>query len=754
VTGSPVRRLAPAFPAGDDPAMRSALALLPVLAAAPLAQPDPPIATRFFAQAKVDVPLAEYPRPQLQRERWLCLNGLWEFRRSTEGVYDQRIRVPFAPETAASGLYLQQEIVERCGYRRRFTIPADWKGQQVLLHFEAVDWEAKVRVDGKQVAEHRGGYDRFTARLTGELARPGEHVLEVDVFDPADPKKDGFQPRGKQLGSHSIWYTRTTGIWRSVWCEPVGETAIDELRIRAEADGSLEIEARLLGERKDLHLHAIVSGRGKDGAEVHQVLRGDLTLKGTVSGVRPWSPQDPALYDLELFVEDAGNQQLDAVKSYTGFCSVRIADGRWTLNGRPCFLRGVLDQGYWPESGMTAPSDEALRFDVQACKDLGFNLARKHVKIEDQRWYSWCDKLGLMVMQDMPSSMNLGSEAARANFTAELGEAIAQLQSHPSVVHWVVINEDWGRPGEFQTALVRKVRAWDRTRTVTDASGWTQRADARPDFTDIHDYGSNLARHGGALTSPQKLIGECGGVGFSLTGHRWSEGWGYTQATSADGFLRKVHRLAAQAHAAENLAGFVWTQLTDVEQELNGLLHYDRTEKVPVAALAQILRGEKPLPPLRTLPEFLVSPFFAAGTGIADASHKKENLDKLGAMLDRAFVEREAELSPERCGDWQRVATAGGAVDLQKHHGGPKDGVAYAVGVLESEKGGKVRLLFGSDDAACVWVNGKQVHRVVAVRGVGLDDEIEGVELQPGRNVVVVKVAQGVFGCGFVVAIE
>lgn len=725
-----------------------------------------PLRTRFAAEVPAATPRPEYPRPQMVRDDgWLCLNGTWEFSSRPEGDYEARILVPFAPETGLSGLYKNQEVMERVRYRRGFTVPEAWRaaGRAVILNFEAVDWEAAVTIDGKEAGKHRGGYGRFGFDVTKLLGDGPDHVVEVAVFDPADPKKDGFQPRGKQLGSEGIWYTRTTGIWQSVWLESAPAARIESLTLRAGDDGRLEVKAS--GGARGQRVEAKVSGAGRSGRPVLHTLEGapGETLAATVADVRLWSPDSPALYDIEVRLLDRDGKVADRVMAYTGFRTASASGAAWRLNGAPLFLRGVLDQGYWPEGGLTAPTDSALRADVELMKSLGLNLARKHVKLEDARWYWWCDKLGLLVMQDMPSSMNLASDAARTNFLAEMEAMVEKAGNHPSVVHWVAFNEDWGAPGAFQTKAVDHLRKLDPSRPVTDASGWTQGENT--DVTDVHDYGADLAGQGIADPKRPKIIGECGGVAFWADGHTWSKGWGYTTASTPAAWIDRVRRLASQPFEAKNISGYVWTQLSDVEQELNGLVHYDRTPKVPVEKLARALQGlDRPPPPLTADGWLLLGPV-PAGPATVDARNTAENRAALERMLDGVCLPGEAELAPKDGGTatlgeasftWIRHAGRPETVDLRAAFGGKADRcVAYAAGTLTLAAAGRVSLLFGSDDAAKVWIDGKEVHRVVAIRGVNPgQDLIPDLELAAGAHRVVVKVAQGVGGFGFSLWLE
>ena len=476
-----------------------------------------------------------HPLPQAARDRWLSLDGAWEV--ELAGSTGPRpVRVPYAVESALSGIGAAAELHERLRYRRRFSVPDAWRGSRILLRFAAVDWRTVVIVDGRELAQHEGGYTRFTVDV-GRLA--GEHELVVEVEDPAD---DAFgQAKGKQRGSHGIWYTRTTGIWGSVWLEAVADEYIADPSFLAEPDGR------------------IVAAPGVEAVVV-----------GLEGEPRRWSPDDPFLYDVELRLGD------DLVRSYAGFRTIEAVGRELRLNGEPLRIAGVLDQGFWPDGVYTAPSEDALRADVEAAKALGFNLARKHVKVEDPRWYAWCDRLGLLVAQDMPSSHDLSSPAARERFEREWRDVIRDLRGHPSLAVWIPINEDWGEPPpDFQRALVAATRSADTSRLVVDASGWKQLEDT--DLVDVHDYGTRLTKHAGARDDIPLWFGELGGlsVGTGEFAYRHVE-------DLAAGYRAIVEQVPSDA------AGFVWTQLTDVEGEQNGLLTAERRFKADAAAIRAV----------------------------------------------------------------------------------------------------------------------------------------------------------------------
>ncbi len=558
-----------------------------------------PLVTRWARDVAPDRARPEYPRPHLVRDEWQNLNGLWEFafddadRGRREGwsagkTLPEHILVPWTFEAALSGIGKGREVHEHVWYRRMFTVPAAWKNRRLLVHFGAVDWESTVWVNGKELGTHRGGYTPFTYDVTDALTASGPQELVVAVYDPADPKKGAFQPKGKQLGSHSIWYTRTTGIWQTVWLEPVAASHIERIDASPElVSGRVTLRVKVAGQAAGL-VRAVFSRNGQPVGEAEGPARGGQTaeIARVIEGPAPWSPESPALYDVTLSLGGDGGRVVDEVRTYIAFRDVRVKDKRITLNGRPYFLRGVLDQGFWPDGIYTPPTDDAIRNEVRMTRALGFNLARKHVKVEDPRWYYYCDKLGLLVAQDMPSSHNLASEEARRNFAREWQEVLDDVRVHPSVILWIPFNENWGDPKEFQDRIVDQTHAADPTRPVIDASGWTQRG--KTDITDIHDYGNNLRRHARANPRRATWVGEYGGVALPVPGHTWVKGWGYQVVKTPDELVAKYRFLTDQLNGTPGLSGYVYTQLTDVEQELNGLLTYDRIPKAPPERFAAV----------------------------------------------------------------------------------------------------------------------------------------------------------------------
>jgi len=724
----------------------------------------------------------DYPRPLAVRKEWKSLNGLWDFDFDDKNwgakagwklrpPLTRKILVPFTFESALSGIGKGDEVHERVWYRRDFEVPRAWRKGRVLLNFNASDWETQVWVNGKAVGEHLGGYTRFSCDITDALNENGKQEVVVSAYDPADPGGAGYQPKGKQLGSKGIWYTRTTGIWQSVWMEPVPSAKTELWGIRTEVDpktrrGTVTLEVEASEEGVSFEVEVTRTGRRvalmqaeTPGWRSGRRGKYQSSIVCSVEGCNLWSPESPALYDLKVRFFQNG-RKIDELSSYCAFRKYEIKDGRLALNGKPYFLRGVLDQGYWPDGILTPPSDAAIRYDVEMTKKLGFNMARKHVKVEDRRWYYWCDRLGLIVWQDMPSSHNLTSEPARNNFLAEWVDVIGATRSYPSVLHWIPFNENWGNPGEFQDEVVLLTRRLDPSRPITDASGWTQRSET--DVIDVHEYSNNLLRLGVDEPTKPKVVGEYGGVALPVVGHTWTQGWGYQMARSPEALLRKVRYQTSQLFEARNLSGFVYTQLTDVEQEMNGLLTYDRLPKADIGRLRAIFEGrDRSLEPEGGfVRSWSVLGPLPTGTALSSPENSPANRAVMRQILDAVQVPGEGALQP-RVGDtiqirgklytWRTVAGTEDALDFHRLFGAEtRNQVAYAVAQFDVPYAHKdVSLLLRSDDGARVWLNGREVWSVDAIRGVNADeDAVTGLALKPGRNVLVVKVGQGVGGWG------
>ncbi|HSW02260.1 MAG TPA: DUF4965 domain-containing protein [Sedimentisphaerales bacterium] len=552
-----------------------------------------PLMTRWAKEVSPQNALPEYPRPQMVRKDWFNLNGLWDYAIKAKDAaqpesFDGQILVPFPIESALSGVMKPVGPDNRLWYRRTFETPKghgwDQEGRRVLLHFGAVDWDTTVWVNGKEVGNHKGGYDPFTFDITDALKADGRQEIVVSVWDPTDA---GAQPRGKQVRNpHGIWYTAVTGIWQTVWLEPVAPRHIDGLKLTPDVDNAkliVEIGTRLT--RSDNVKVEILA----DGEVVAQA-NGLNRIEVQIPNPRLWTPDNPFLYDVKITLGRFNMPVVtDQITSYFGMRKIALAKdeagiNRLFLNNKPLFQYGPLDQGWWPDGLYTAPTDEALRYDIEITKRLGMNMARKHVKIEPARWYYWCDKLGLLVWQDMPSGDRyIGSqdpdivrtEESAKQFELELARMIETFYNHPSIVMWVPFNEGWG---QYDTPrIVDLVRKLDPTRLVNNASGWTDRGIG--DVMDIHDYPGPRAPR--LEDKRAGVLGEFGGLGLPLPGHTWQaeRNWGYRSYTTQDeltdayiALIKKLHPLTG----APGLAAAVYTQTTDVEIEVNGLMTYDR----------------------------------------------------------------------------------------------------------------------------------------------------------------------------------
>ncbi len=581
-----------------------------------------------------------HPRPQFRRAAWHCLDGSWEFsidadnshREPDELPWDRTIVVPFSPETRASGIGLPG-FYSAVWYRRSFRIEPLQPGERCLVHFEAVDYHATVWLNGAKVCEHEGGYTPFSADITDALAA-GDAVQEIVVRAEDDPA-DLSKPRGKQdwrLEPHSIWYPRTTGIWQTVWLERVPTIRLDTLTWSSSLERwDIDIDATVLGAQKARYTLSVRLMREHIvlAADTYEVMAGEVHRSIALSdpGIDDfrndllWSPMSPTLIDAMIELRDEAGIVVDRVESYTAIRSVAVQGDKFILNGRPIVLRLVLDQGYWPETGLTAPDDQALVHDVLLAKVLGFNGVRKHQKIECQRYLYWADRMGLLVWEEMPSAYRYTTKSVE-RLTAEWPDVIRRDRSHPCIIAWVPFNESWGVPDlpespaqrHYVQALYHLTKSLDPSRPVVGNDGWESIA---TDIIGIHDYDDQPERIGirygideieGQLLKRERpggrmlfvggekawkhpiILTEFGGIAFG----KEAGVWGYSRSDSSEELVRRYSALLATVRSLPALGGFCYTQFTDTYQEANGLLYADRTPKAPFEEISKATTGALP----------------------------------------------------------------------------------------------------------------------------------------------------------------
>ena len=618
------------------------------------------IMTRWAAEVRPDLALPEYPRPQLVRDRWLNLNGLWDFAIVAKdaprpGTWDGRILVPFAAESALSGVGQPVGAAKALWYRREVKVPRKWRRGRLLLHFGAVDWESTVWVNGKEVGTHRGGYDPFSYDIRDSLKRGARQEIVVRVLDPTDESNSGIA-RGKQvMRPHGIFYTAVTGIWQTVWLEPVADGYIAGLKMTPDIDrATLTVEPALAGETAGTTVAVKISRGGEAVAEAE--LTGNAPVSLDIPRPALWSPDDPALYEVIATLRK-GARTVDEVRSYAGMRKIAVAKddrgfNRLFLNNKPLFQFGPLDQGWWPDGLYTAPTDAALRSDIEIIKALGLNMLRKHVKVEPDRLYYWCDTLGLLVWQDMPSALferdkvTAQTLAGRdAQFESEWKAVMDALANHPSIVMWVPFNEGWG---QYET---ERITAWtkqhDPTRLVNNASGWTDKGVG--DVSDIHSYpGPDMPP---VEDRRAAVLGEFGGLGLPLTGHLWqAEGnWGYRNFDDTGVYEARYAELIKAIYPLvdKGLAAAVYTQTSDCEVEVNGLVTYDReVVKLDPARFASLNRGFLP-PQFVADQTMFVGPFFLVELTVRPGPTIRYTLDGSEPGPESALYDKPIEITAE-----------------------------------------------------------------------------------------------------------
>jgi len=555
------------------------------------------IKTDWGENINPDNVLQEYPRPILVRKDWKNLNGLWDYTITGKGEnkpknYDGEILVPFAIESSLSGVKKRISKEQELWYHKNFQIPKKWKKKEIILHFGAVDWESELWINDKKVGIHKGGYDPFSFNITTYLKKGKNQKIELRVWDPTD---EGFQPRGKQVKNpRGIWYTPVSGIWQTVWMEPLNSKHISKLYTTTNIDiPSVTIKTFTSYNSENDFLELTIRDSDKIISKIQQKF--DSEIKIAINQPKLWTPENPFLYDLEINLISKG-KIIDVVKTYFGMRKISIRKDingtkRLHLNNKQYFQFGTLDQGWWPDGLYTAPSDDALKFDIIKTKEYGFNMIRKHVKVEPARWYYHADRIGMLVWQDMPNPGKTnppiwirnkffdGKEyipplEVEKNFMNEWKGIMDFLYSNPSIVCWVPFNEGWG---QFNTIEITNwTKKYDPYRLVNPASGGNHYKIG--DITDVHNYPDPKMK----FYDPERsnVLGEYGGIGLAIDGHLWqkNKNWGYVKYSNSkeatDEYVNFGNQLFEMV--PRGFSGAIYTQTTDVEGEVNGLMTYDR----------------------------------------------------------------------------------------------------------------------------------------------------------------------------------
>lgn len=575
--------------------------------------------------AAKDLPRPEYPRPQFFRPEWINLNGPWSFTFDTgkSGMergfqhsqgFENTIQVPFCPESSLSGV-CHTDFIEMMWYQRKLEIPAGWQDKHVLLHFGGVDYECEAFIDGQSVGRHWGGTVSFTFDITRFVKPGGTHSLVLYVRDMT---RSGSQPGGKQshkFKSHDCFYTRTTGIWQTVWLEPVAPEGLQRVQIIPDLDGSrFIISPTFLSNHRGLNFR----GALRDGEQV--VSQVTIPAGNAAPVVLPvenpkiWSPESPFLYDLDLEILDENGTVLDRVTSYAGLRKVHVEDGKVFLNNEPFYLRLVLDQGFYPDGIWTAPTDEALKHDIELSMQAGFNGARLHQKVFEERFHYWADRMGYLTWGESSSwGMDVKDVVSARNFISEWHEIVVRDRNHPSIIAWTPFNETWDtgdrrQHNRLHIDAYELTRSLDPTRPVNDASGY---AHARTDLWTVHTYEQDPAKLKDLLTvkdgqvwrnHPDReadyegqpyIVDEFGGIKWIPEDRRpfADNSWGYGQGPrSLEEFYTRLEGMIDSLRSQDHIVGYCYTQLTDVEQEQNGVYNYDRTKKFDMERVARIFK--------------------------------------------------------------------------------------------------------------------------------------------------------------------
>lgn len=626
------------------------------------------ITTRWAKEVTPASTLPEYPRPQMVRENWQNLNGLWNYAITPKdaampAAFQGQILVPFPLESALSGVKKPLQPSENLWYKKSFNKPALQNGEHLLLHFGAVDWQATVYVNGKETGQHAGGYQSFSQDITNAL-KDGENEIVVKVFDPTS---EGIGPHGKQvLNPANIYYTPSSGIWQTVWLETVPAEYISGLILTPDVDkGLLNVTVNAT---TGTNVELIAS---ENGTEVSKVKgKAGLPLKLSVKNAKLWSPANPFLYDLTVRLTKGG-KTVDEVKSYFGMRKIAIQKDekgvdRIFLNNKPYFNLGTLDQGFWPDGLYTAPTDNALKFDIEAIKAMGFNTIRKHIKVEPARWYYHADKLGMLVWQDFVNPNQGLPEGSKAEYEKEVKETLDQLHNYPSITTWVIFNEKWG--AYDQKRITEWVKSADPSRIVNGHSGEmlyvneqlrspSPDAWVSADMTDVHSYPDPM--NAPAEPGKARVLGEFGGIGVFIPDHQWNTGsaWGYIQekpaALAAKYTIMNQHLKLLEA---DGLSGSIYTQPFDVEGEQNGLLTYDReVVKIPFEQMRQIHASLNP--DLGTIPQVTAMNADLTEPAVAYSKMLQEYID---GRRDPEFLHKMA-MAAKQAGDKNGANLAGGA---------------------------------------------------------------------------------------------